>query len=114
MFPIPRAPLPGNWGEVKMEREANSCVTSVAEGGGGRLVREGPGNWLESWTGKGPRPVDAKEESREDREEAVSVPGWAPRNHGDRCSSAHPVLHPNKCAINWKYLKLKNAQKSQV
>lgn len=50
--------------------------------------------------GRGPRPLDAKEESREDREEAVGVPGWAPRKHGDRCSSAHPVLYPNKRAIN--------------
>lgn len=62
-------------------------------------------DWLEkaqaeSWTGRGPRPVDAKQESREDREEAVGAPGWASRKHGDRCSSAHPVLHPNKRAIN--------------
>lgn len=34
-------------GEVKMEREVNSCLTlSVAQGGGGRLVREGPGREL--------------------------------------------------------------------
>lgn len=69
--------------------------------------------WLEkaqaeSCTGRGLRPVNAKGEPREDREEAVGAPGWASSKRGDRgeCTDA-PLL--TQCYIPTSMVQTGNA-----
>lgn len=70
-----------------MEREANRCLKSIAEGRRGRLAREGPGRELYR---RGPRPVDAKEEA-------------GPLGSVETGVNGQVFLHlPNNRTMNWK------------